>query len=495
MPTFNLAKVAALVGRHNFKRVVLQFPDENLEHCTDVFKHLQDLLGHESDVHIYITADSTYGSSVDDISAQHVDGDVLVYFGNDLSSSGAMPVMVVPSQCEVDVDHCAESLSQLHAAASASGAYDTILLLYEPGCYHSIAPLVALLERPGLTMHVASLPPCADLDDWNVSTVAEVVAAEAADAARAPKGGKVSSGSGPFVTSSPGMSGLIRLGGLLIPEAHIHADTASSTVIYYIGDKQQQRDNILLHLSQHTVLSYSPLKRAVSQVVGAETKVFRQRYLGVQAVSAAKTIGIIVGSMGLTGETTRDIIRRLQLLIEAGGKRYYTFVMGRLNEAKICNFPEIDVFCFISNEDISVIAPKTFDRPVITPWELELGLGAREWDSSYQLDPMAIMGRREDGQATRDAQFEVALQRARAARPEGNGIDDLEDIGAEGGAEGEGEGRLVVPGTRALALFHSAAGEFFQQREYQGLDPDVAQGHSTEVQQGLFGIAAGYERK
>ena len=43
-----------------------------------------------------MAADSTFGSSVDDISAEHVDSDVLVYFGSDLSSSGAMPVMVVP---------------------------------------------------------------------------------------------------------------------------------------------------------------------------------------------------------------------------------------------------------------------------------------------------------------------------------------------------------------------------------------------------------------
>lgn len=104
---------------------------------------------------------------------------------------------------------------------------------------------------------------------------------------------------------------------------------------------------------------------------------------------------------------TNDLLNRLQRLILAGGKKYYTFVMGRLNEAKLCNFPEIDVYCLISNEDHSIIKPKTFHVPVVTPYELELGkywafhlfvfflcrvynfyivslgLGAHEWSSRY----------------------------------------------------------------------------------------------------------------
>lgn len=496
-PQFDLARVAALVLQHGFKRVVLQFPDEALEHCVGVYMRLQELLGEgegSSDgdggsggaVSMFIAADSTYGSSVDDISAQHVDGDVLVYFGSDLSSSGAMPVMVVPVQIAVDVEDCIASLSRVHADVATSEFHERILLLYEPGCQHAVASLVAGLERPGMVVLAASLPPCADLLHWDGASSAAVVAAA---------------------------SGGVRLGGLVVAEESIGA--ASSTVIYYVGDKEQQRDNILLHLSQHALLAYSPRSRAVVHIKGAETKVFRQRYLGVQAVSAAKIVGIIIGSMGLTGESTRDIIRRLQQLLEAAGKRHYSFVMGRLNEAKICNFPEIDLFCFVSNEDVSVIPPKTFDRPVITPWELELGLGAREWESSYQLNPTAIMGSSsssgggdggggEQDAVARERQWQATLARVRAARPEGNGIDDDvdDDEGEERAKDDLGgdsvvgpEGRLIVPGTRALAIFHSAAGEHFKQREFQGLDPDVPAGQSTAVQQGLFGIAAGYERK
>ena len=94
-------------------------------------------------------------------------------------------------------------------------------------------------------------------------------------------------------------------------------------------------------------------------------------------------MGIIVGSMGLNDTVTRALVCRLEKLITSASKKHYTFVMGRLNEAKLCNFPEVDIYCLLSNEDNSLIKPKTFHVPVITPYELELGLGAHRWSTTY----------------------------------------------------------------------------------------------------------------
>ena len=52
------------------------------------------------------------------------------------------------------------------------------------------------------------------------------------------------------------------------------------------------------------------------------------------------------------------IIYRLQALIKEAGKKLYTFSMGRLNEAKLSNFPEVDLFCLIGNDDTSLIPAK-----------------------------------------------------------------------------------------------------------------------------------------
>lgn len=449
--TFSLGVVVKVIEQFNYQRIVLQFTDENLVYCVDVYSCLMAMLlnSKSPESFCFIAADSTHGSSVDDVSAQHVDGDLLIYFGSDLSGSGAMPVMVVPMKKSVDTVDCAEKITNAYDWTQTS----TTIVLYEPGCYHAIVDIIALLSTSieNVILNVAALPPCADLEAW--------------------------SSNAPHTISSDQAI----LGGLLLTPSGIQ-DACS--VIIYIGDKAEQLDSIVLQLSQQTVLAYSPAGKVLTKLIGSNTKVFRQRYLGVQASSSASIIGIIIGSMGLTAASTRGIVKRLQAIIEAAGKKHYTFVMGRLNEAKICNFPEIDLFVFVSNEDTAVIAPKTFDRPVITPWELELGLGAREWGSSYQSNPTAIL-RDQAG----EGDWENVLQKVRNARPEGNGLDDDECSDSPSDANGE---TMVLQGTRALTVFHSAAGDVFKQREYQGLVPDVAATQPLEVQPGLFGTASSY---
>ena len=103
------------------------------------------------DVEVFVAADSTYGSSVDDISAEHVDSDVLVYFGSDLSSSGAIPVLVVPKLVQLDCAVCTREvsaqLSSLVVDLMSDSEYNqdckyNAVITYEPGCASSL-PMIS----------------------------------------------------------------------------------------------------------------------------------------------------------------------------------------------------------------------------------------------------------------------------------------------------------------------------------------------------------------
>eukprot|EP00607_Mallomonas_marina_P008835 CAMPEP_0182424892 /NCGR_PEP_ID=MMETSP1167-20130531/11154_1 /TAXON_ID=2988 /ORGANISM="Mallomonas Sp, Strain CCMP3275" /LENGTH=361 /DNA_ID=CAMNT_0024605047 /DNA_START=652 /DNA_END=1738 /DNA_ORIENTATION=+ len=159
----------------------------------------------------------------------------------------------------------------------------------------------------------------------------------------------------------------------------------SSTLVIFIGVKDEIVNNISLRLSLSVLLAYRPNTHDLRTIRGEHTRYFQERYGGVSRVKEASVIGILIGSMGLTGELIQTCIARLQRLITAAGKIHYTLVMGRLNESKLANFPEIDIFCLISNEDMALIRPKTFHVPIVTPYELELALGAYDWSSTYYL--------------------------------------------------------------------------------------------------------------
>lgn len=521
--TFNLERVSALLVQHEFKRIVLQFPDEHAAECVGVYDWLvTDVESRVSkdradEIEVYIAADSTYGSSVDDISAEHVDGDVLVYFGSDLSSSGAMPVMVVPRAIPVDMDACATAislqLSQWRSDGDNEGRMLRVVVTYEPGCAAGVPAVVQMLrERHGewAEFTCARLPGCADLERW------------------APDNGTGSTG-----------ADMAHLGGLeVLPEtlststsssSSSSSDAESSMAIVYIGDKVEQLDSVALQTGQVSILHYSNASKVCRAMRGEDSRSFRERFGGVARVEQSKVVGIIVGSMGLTGESTRGIVARLQTLCEAAGRKTYVFIMGRLNEAKLCNFPEIQVFCLVSNEDTSVIAPKTFPVPVITPWELELGLGAREWGSSYVSRPTAIFSGAGEGQE--EEELERAIERVRKARIDNAYLSDEDEDGDDSGGGG-GEGRLgedeqyqeeegdigeissrpgrgeqqqaqaqsdsqlvrVEKKEGRLVEFKSAAADFFADRKWQGLSALVSEEEeaSLEILEGQSGIASGY---
>lgn len=157
--------------------------------------------------------------------------------------------------------------------------------------------------------------------------------------------------------------------------------------------------------------------------------------------------------------------------------------------------------------------------PVITPWELELGLGAREWSSCYQQDATSIL----------DGDIETAIENVKRSLPEDPIDSDAESSSCTGdnlnlnengeGYEDQGEypeesdrnldhnHRHTHTHTPQLSLVKKsedriaiAAGidptlEHFRSRTFQGLEPTVPVDQDTSIQQGLFGIAAGYSQK
>ena len=319
---FDLTSIIALILKYSFKIVVLQFPDEELHHSVTVYEALSSKLPEETD--IFITADSTWGSSIDDVSAMHCDGDVLIYFGTDLSSSGTIPVIICPPITPIQIDNCLKILKEaLVTRIGSSNSTIPVVIFYEPGFCGSCKKIIAELSGQFPNTILAKLPVHANLSDWEPGIVGTK---------------STISSSADFSTTS----GMMTVGGLLIPTEVANNKEA---VMIYVGNKPEQVVNILLRASENTVLHYSTgdsvTGNPLTILKGTESKEFRERYGGVLRVKDAKIVGIIVGSMGLTADLTKDIIHRLQTLIRASHKKYYTFVMGRLNEAKLCNFPEV----------------------------------------------------------------------------------------------------------------------------------------------------------
>ncbi len=93
----------------------------------------------------------------------------------------------------------------------------------------------------------------------------------------------------------------------------------------------------------------------------------------------------------VTGSYSRAI-RRLQHLIRDAGRRAYILSVGKPNEPKLLNFPEIEMFVivacpFSALAALPSLSTSTASALAITAVELELALSPdRTWDGTYSTD-------------------------------------------------------------------------------------------------------------
>jgi hypothetical protein len=129
--------------------------------------------------------------------------------------------------------------------------------------------------------------------------------------------------------------------------------------------------------------------------------------------------------------------------------------------------------------------------PVITPYELELGLGAREWEGVYETSLSSY---------SNENDFESRLVRVKELWSRSSSGDESEGEEEEGVGESFDTRKQLSSSTIAIksestvTAFVSPASAYLSSREYQGLDPSIPLDRSTQIYPGQYGIASGYSR-
>ena len=264
-------------------------------------------------------------------------------------------------------------------------------------------------------------------------------------------------------------------------------------------------------------------------LLATSTAALRRRYALTTSLAAVPLFGILINTLSV--RNYMRILNHVKDLIASAGKKSYTFVVGKVNPAKIANFNEVGGWVVIGCWESSLFDSKDFWKPIITPFELELALqddATRVWSGSWTSDFQGVLdeGDREEHDVP-----------AREAEDNTSCSVDLED------SEDESEppefdlhsGRYVSrsrptgsirKGPRAattrtpeknqslMKKFNgdlTAAGEsyspaaecFKEKRSWQGLgsDFDPGQGHDSSehmlegavMERGRHGIARGYQ--
>lgn len=515
--TYEIHRTVAELRAGRWHRIALQFPDEMLRDAPRVYQELgrrlreeriasraqavpveivkdpvqeleEDVAGthiqdsKEEEQKIFILGDTSYGACcVDEIAAEHVDAEVVVHYGRScLSPPARLPVVYVYTIRPLSIHDTVRTFKSIYSDPSQS-----IVLMADLPYQSHLAELSSAIQSEGYT------------NIWITNIIHD--------------------------PSSP-------LPNRSVPEEVAEDPTTLlSYNLFHIGDPPPA---LLLMLSSRlsTIQIYDPSHNPTIATPVSSSLALRRRYALLTSLSTASIFGILINTLSVRNYL--HMVQHVQEMITDAGKKSYTFVVGKINAAKIANFTEVQGWVVVGCWESSLVEGKEFYRPVVTPFELELALKSdaeRVWDGSWTSNwETMLQGRREEKETGSQA---FASVDAGGKGDSGSGEGDFE--GEEESAPPEFDlrtGRYVshtrpmrasngsaqratiesvtAPVATGGALIKRANGDVAQvggvvspaaeflrsQRTWQGLgsDFDHGEGEGALVEEGRSGVARGY---
>ncbi|KAI4324318.1 hypothetical protein L6164_023869 [Bauhinia variegata] len=486
--SYEIAATADFIHTHNVSRVALQFPDHLLKDSTRVVaalrKRLEDFDGKGKDVGLFVMADTTYGSCcVDEVGASRINADCVIHYGHAcLSLTTTLPAFFVFGKAPISVNDCVEAISNYALTYSKP-----IMVLFGLEYAHSIDQIKkAVLEaskswRSDLKSEIlfadvssSVLFPSKDIQNSN----------ELQEPARGCNGHGSSFGGSDTTTR-------YNVGGLAwnLPVGKIMEDN----FIFWIGPDNSAFANTVLTFNACEIVRYDANENQMVTDLSQQRRILKRRYYLVERAKDANIVGILVGTLGVAGYLR--IIHQMKELITGAGKKAYTLVMGRPNPAKLANFPECDVFIYVSCAQTALLDSKDYLAPVITPFEATIAFSrGSQWTGDYVMEFQNLINLPpvEVGNKADEARFSFL---------QGGYIEDVDN---QENDEEEKEALALVNATeKALQLRNNSnslvkgnarsGAEFFAGRSYQGLNMDPENSSPEPYLKGRRGRASMYE--
>lgn len=365
---YEISRTALEIHDGKWRRIALQFPDHMLHDAPRVFEALElKLADHarneerdgqknttnseknvprSSRQRLFILADTSYGACcVDEIAAEHADAEVIVHYGRScLSPTARLPVIYVFTTRDLPLEPLIKSFESTFSEKNSK------ILLMADVMYHN---------------HIKDISDClTNLGYTNVFA--------------------------PSILHDPSSPLPNRT---IPPEVAAGDEDLKSYQLFHISDPPPA---LLLTLSSRLQAMYIYPTTSESQpttTIQARTNLtLNRRYAILTSLSTCPVFGILINTLSM--KNYLQTVTHIQSQISAAGKKSYTFVVGKVNAAKVANFSEIGGWVVIGCWESSLIESRDFFRPIITPFELSLALqgdGERVWTGEWTGDFSGVL--------------------------------------------------------------------------------------------------------
>jgi len=365
-------KVAAWVTRGKFCRVALQFPADSISLAPKFAEELRAALGR--DAQVFVLGDTSYGDCcVDEVGAEHYGADCVVHFGYSCQSAPLrLPTLLVPISSSAGVPISDSALEGWARGVAEKNL--PVLVLADPDFRKFENSAIAHLKSFGVS-EIYLAPAASQLFPGlqrnltlRFSGISPVVSAAAACHFSPKK-----------IFDRPLLKKTWKF---LLP-----ADSLPETIaVFFLGEQTSP-------LLQRAILNF-PDESVFCGGWVSSGRLMARRFAGVEAVRRAERVGVLYAASSLAG------VIRLREVISAGlraqGKNVCGFCVGKLTDAKIGNFPEIDVFVVLGCPDFlntEILTPenlRNFHCPMVSAFEAAVAADLLPWGVAADLSSLSM---------------------------------------------------------------------------------------------------------
>ncbi|XP_020532590.1 2-(3-amino-3-carboxypropyl)histidine synthase subunit 2 isoform X2 [Jatropha curcas] len=430
-------------------------------------------------------ADTTYGSCcVDEVGASHIDADCVIHYGHTcLSPTSTLPAFFVFGKASISIHSCAQSLSD-YASTNSKPIVVIYGLEYAHAIPHIKEKFMAASSIESGPKHSQSL-----FADVMCSVINPFDSHKNSDGLPKLLGDYNASND---VDAAVGSKH--KIGGLIweLPNGRRMEDY----LLVWIGSDSSAFANVVLTFNGCEIVRYDAKENRLVTDLSQQRRILKRRYYLVEKAKDANIVGILVGTLGVAGYL--DMIHQMKDLITNAGKKTYTLVMGRPNPAKLANFPECDVFIYVSCAQTALLDSKEFLAPVITPFEAMVAFNRGSlWTGEYVMEFRDLIN-------SSPAEARNNSEEARFSFMQGRYVEDF-DL-QEKIEEDNGALALANATDKALQLHDrnstslgkgtiKSGAEYFINRSFQGLDIHNDNSMPEPYLIGRTGKASGYEHE
>ncbi|KIV97991.1 diphthamide biosynthesis protein 1 [Exophiala mesophila] len=338
--SFEIPKTIHRIRTLEAKRVALQFPEGLLMFATTISDILTQFCpGTET----LIMGDVTYGACcIDDYTARALECDLLVHYAHSCLipvSASIIATLYIFVDISIDTKHLVSTLSRNIPPGKTIAMVGTVQF---NATLHTIRPA---LEAEGLKLVVPQVMPLSK--------------------------GEVLGCTAPKIT----------------PREKVD-------LLLYLGDGRFHLEAAMIANPDLPAYRYDPYSRKLTRETYGHDEMLDMRSTAIKTATKAKRWGLILGGLGRQGNP--HTLALIENHLRQQGIPFVNLLLSEIFPGKLALFEDVDCWVQIACPRLSIDWGYAFPRPLLTPYEALIALGAQEgWEkegNGYPVDYYANNG-------------------------------------------------------------------------------------------------------